>query len=1045
MKAAGLVLKFGVATALAIASISAQAQNVNAPPNLSTYVYTGPVSNVSPSASYNAAKSGLVQVAVKLSDPPLVVQVGTNAKQTGITMTAAQQQAYLAQLAAKQSPIAAQITALGGTVLARLTKAHNAVLANIDVSQVQALKGLSGVVAVRPVADIPMTGSDVSIPYIGAAAVQATGVTGQGIRVAHLDTGIDYTHYNLGGSGNVSDYQAAKAAASGTPPVNLFPTTKVIGGYDFTGETWPNGPLAPDPNPIDLNGHGTLTSDTLGGHSLDGLHVGVAPGTQLYAVKVCSSVASSCSGVAILEGLEFALDPNNTGTLNDAVDVITMSIGGDFGMREQDDGETFTDIVNFGVVSVVSAGNSGDIPYIVGGPSSTPEVISVAATTAPNSSAIPLVVNSPGSIAGTYPDTATVSWAPIVGTVTGNVVYVGRACPGDTLLANPTGAIALVDRGTCAVSLKVDYVANAGAIGVLVGLVAPGDAVTFSAGGGSNFPPTLVIIQSNASLIKTALGSSPVSVTLSSNNAFSTAGNVASYSSRGPSYSYNSLKPDMSAPGTVTGALVGTGTGQTTEQGTSFSCPLTAGSAALLLSKNRTLAPLDIKALLMETTSTAVYNNVQTQPGVLAPMSRAGAGELRVNQAAAASTAVWDASDPLAVSLSFGTFRLNAGATYKKKVVVRNYSASARTYTIANTYRDAPNMTGVTIAVPASVPVPANGSISFTLSLTVAPANLPVWTLNGGSNGASGELLNTVEYAGYLTFTSGAETVHVPWHILPHKAANVTPSATSVTLNGSPANLTLFNNNATVGGAVSVFSLTGTGTQFPASVLPAPGSDYAVINLQAVGVRLVCVDQACTTFAAQFAVNTFGQRSHPDVPAEFDVLIDVNNDGVPDLDVFNGDIGAITTGTNSGQNGVFVVDLAANTATGPYYYTVADLDSANAILTVPLSALTTAAGLSLGVSTPFTFVVDAFDNFYTGNLTDQIGPMQYELDMPQFYAGNPTVPANSSSLLTIFPNNAGHVFFSGPYNGNSPSQTGLLLMYQDAPAGAEASQILVKP
>ena len=485
MKAAGLVLKFGVATALAIASISAQAQNVNAPPNLSTYVYTGPVSNVSPSASYNAAKSGLVQVAVKLSDPPLVVQVGTNAKQTGITMTAAQQQAYLAQLAAKQSPIAAQITALGGTVLARLTKAHNAVLANIDVSQVQALKGLSGVVAVRPVADIPMTGSDVSIPYIGAAAVQATGVTGQGIRVAHLDTGIDYTHYNLGGSGNVSDYQAAKAAASGTPPVNLFPTTKVIGGYDFTGETWPNGPLAPDPNPIDLNGHGTLTSDTLGGHSLDGLHVGVAPGTQLYAVKVCSSVASSCSGVAILEGLEFALDPNNTGTLNDAVDVITMSIGGDFGMREQDDGETFTDIVNFGVVSVVSAGNSGDIPYIVGGPSSTPEVISVAATTAPNSSAIPLVVNSPGSIAGTYPDTATVSWAPIVGTVTGNVVYVGRACPGDTLLANPTGAIALVDRGTCAVSLKVDYVANAGAIGVLVGLVAPGDAVNFSAGGGS--------------------------------------------------------------------------------------------------------------------------------------------------------------------------------------------------------------------------------------------------------------------------------------------------------------------------------------------------------------------------------------------------------------------------------------------------------------------------------------------------------------------------------------------------------------------------------
>ena len=1041
----GFVLRSAAIVSVAIASISAQTRHVSAPGNLSSYTYTGPLSNVSPSTSYKSAKSGPVQVAIKLSDPPLVVQVGANAKQTGIRMTAAQQQAYIAQLAAKQNAIAAQVTALGGTVLTRVTKAHNAVVANIDVSQLQALKGLSGVVAVRPVADLRVVGSDVSIPYIGAAALQASGTTGLGIRVAMLDTGIDYTHYNLGGSGNVADYLAATAVASGTPPASLFPTAKVIGGYDFTGEVWPNGPLAPDPNPIDLNGHGTRTSDIAGGKSLDGLHVGVAPGAQLYAVKVCSSVSSSCSGVAILEGLEFALDPNNTGTLNDAVDVISMSIGGDFGMREEDDGEAFTDIVNFGVVSVVAAGNSGDIPYIVGGPSSTPEVISVAATTAPNSFIIPLVINSPASIAGTYPNTATVSWAPITGTVTGNVVYVGRACPGDTLLANPSGAIALVDRGTCAVSLKVDNVANSGAIGVLIGLVAPGDAVTFSAGGGSNFVPTLVIIQSNANLIKNALGSSPVSVTLSPNNAISTAGNVASYSSRGPNYSYNALKPDISAPGTVVAAAAGTGNGQSSEDGTSFATPLTAGSAALLLSQNHTLGPLDIKALLMETTSTAVYNNVATQPGVLAPMSRMGSGEVRVNLAAAASTAVWDASDPLAVSLSFGTFRLNAGATYKKKVVVRNYSASARTYTITNTYRNAPNTNGVTIAVPASVPVPANGSVSFTMSLTVTPANLPVWTLNGGSNGASGELLNTVEYAGFLTFASGPETVHVPWHILPHKSANVTPATTSVALNGNPAAVTLFNNNATVGGGVSVFSLTGTGTQFSASVLPAPGSDYAVINLQAVGVRLICADQSCDSFAAQFAINTFGQRSHPDYPAEFDVLIDVNNDGVPDLDVFNGDIGIITTGTDSGQNGVFVVDLAAGTASGPYFYTIADLDSANAIMTVPLGALTTASGLSLGYSTPFTFVVDAFDNFYTGNLTDQIGPMQYELDMPKVYAGDLTVPANSSSPLTIFPNNAANIFFTGSYNGNSPSQTGLLLMYQDAPAGAEASQILVTP
>src|ERR1017187_9668762 len=105
------------------------------------------------------------------------------------------------------------------------------------------------------------------------------------------------------------------------------------------------------------------------------------------------------------------------------------------------------------------------------------------------------------------------------------------------------------------------------------------------------------------------------------------------------------LKPDMSAPGTVVAADVGTGNGESAESGTSFATPLAAGSAALLLSQNHTLAPLDVKALLMETAETAVYENSATQPGYLAPLSRVGSGELRVNRAVAASTSVWDASN----------------------------------------------------------------------------------------------------------------------------------------------------------------------------------------------------------------------------------------------------------------------------------------------------------------------------------------------------------------------------------------------------------------
>jgi len=1036
-------------------AVGQKLSHVSAPRSLSGAQINGPVSTL-PASAHQTAPSGLVQVALKLQDPPLVVAVGTNAKQNGIKMTAAQQQAYLAQLKQKQDAVMAQVSALGGVELGRVSKGHNAVIVSIDAKQIQTLHGIGGVVAVRPVRDYTVTLEDNTLPYIGATAVQASGVTGAGVRVAMLDTGIDYTHYNLGGSGNVADYNAAAAVASGTPPPSLFPTSKVVGGYDFVGDTWPNGALAPDPNPIDLNGHGSHTSDIVGGRSNDGLHVGTAPGTQLYAVKVCSSVSSSCSGVAILEGIDFALDPNNTGTLNNAVDIISMSIGADFGQREEDEGEAFTDVVNFGVMAVVSAGNSGDIPYIVGGPAATPEVLAMAATNSASATGIPLVVNSPASIAGTYANTALLDFAPVNSTVTANVVYIGRGCPAgsisssspaDPYLADPSGAIALIDRGSCAVSLKIDRAAQAGAVGVLIGLVAPGDAISFSNGGGSDFVPTLVITQGESNTLKGPLNAGmTVNATISPNNAIPISGNVASYSSRGPNYSYNMLKPDMSAPGTVLAAEPGTGNGQTTESGTSFACPLAAGSAALLLSQNHSLGPLDLKALLMETSEPNVFENALTEPGVLAPLSRVGAGELRVNQAVAASTSAWDASDPLAVSLSFGTYRVNTNQTFKKKVVIRNYSATARTYTIGNVLRDAPNMTGATLTAPSSIFVPPNSSASFTVSLAIKASALPIWTLDGGPDGNNGELLNTVEYAGYLTFTSGSENVHLPWHILPHKAADVmAPSSVSVSLSGNGTTTTLNNTAGATDGLVDVYSLTGTGTQFPASVLPAPGADYAVINLKAVGTGIVCIDANCD-LGVQFAITTFGQRSHPDVPAEFDVYIDIDGDGSPDLDVFNADIGFLTTGTtNSGQNGTFVADFAAGTASGPYFYTIADLDSANAILTVPLSVLTTKSGLALSAFAPFTFTVKAFDNYFTGNLTDQIGPMVYEFDMPQFYTdlAEYDVPAGGSVPMTVIPNNAANVYFTGPYNGGSPSQTGLLLMYTDGLAGQEAAQVTV--
>src|SRR3974390_3099145 len=125
---------------LALLQVPAFAQtklHVSTPGNLSKSAYKGAISRLPYSRNPQSVLAGPVQVAVKLSDPPLVVQVGANAKQTGIKMTAAQQQAYLAQLKQKQDAVMSQVRTMGGTEIGRVSKSHNALFVSIDARQLQ--------------------------------------------------------------------------------------------------------------------------------------------------------------------------------------------------------------------------------------------------------------------------------------------------------------------------------------------------------------------------------------------------------------------------------------------------------------------------------------------------------------------------------------------------------------------------------------------------------------------------------------------------------------------------------------------------------------------------------------------------------------------------------------------------------------------------------------------------------------------------------------------------------------------------------------------
>jgi minor extracellular serine protease Vpr len=987
--------------------------------------------------------TGPVDVVVQLAGLPLALANGENARREGGLLNRAQQIAHSESIRKSQDDVLAKVLALGGKEIARVRIAYNAAIVRIDASKLIDLATIPGVSTVQRVNDYRIDLSE-TVPYIGAAAAQQAGLDGHGVKVAVLDSGIDYTHRNLGGDGTTAAYAAAWGTSNADPKNTtldgLFPTAKVIGGYDFVGELW-NGaatspPLAPDPDPIDHGTHGTHVADIIAGKSKDGKHVGVAPGASLYAVKVCSAVATACSGVALLEGIDFALDPDGDGSMDDAVDVINMSLGSLYGQREDSTSAAAENAARAGVVVVAAAGNDADKPYIVSSPSEAPDVISVAQTQVPSATAIPLVINSPPAIAKKYGNTATIEWAPIGDGVTGDVVFAGRGCvvtAGDTLPA-VAGKIALIDRGSCNVSEKVRAASDAGAIGILIGLVAAGDAVSFSNGGECPTPPdgtckpTLVIQQSLSSSIKANI-TAPVNVSISEANAVMLVGSMASTSARGPSFDRNQIKPDIGAPGASVSAIAGTGTGEEAFGGTSGATPMISGSAAILLQAYPNRAPWQIKSLLMNTADTEVYTNPATLPGVLAPITRIGGGEVRVDQALASTTAAWD-TQLRTGSLSFGYLNASQPTVLARRVKVQNYSRSARLYAISNEFRYANDQTGaVQLIMPKNVFVPPHGSETFDVFMKIDPSKLPDWILNGGPGGGTGSLLQTAEFDGYIKLKDSRDDIHLAWQVLPHKSADVHAIDRNVTINGDRSGtLALANFSRAKGGDFDIFALTGTSARIPRKDLPEDGDDFAVTDIASVGVRLV------EGAYLQFAVNTFGRRAHPAYPAEFDVDIDTNGDGKPDYVVFTAENGAATAGAGAtGQTLVYVANLATGAATA-FFYADADLDSGNVILTAPLAALG-----GLAPTQQIKFSVTAFDNYFTGEPTDSIDGMVFTPATPKF--------TTAIDTGTVAPFNSGLISVDDVAAGDtaSPSQSGLLLLYRDARVEAETVSVKVKP
>ncbi|NWL14947.1 GlyGly-CTERM sorting domain-containing protein [Pseudoalteromonas sp. Scap03] len=623
-----------------------------------------------------------------------------------------------------------------------------------------------------------------SSEYINAKPLITDGIaSGKGQRVAVLDTGIDYTHEAFGGEGTVEAYLAAQA----DPTSVAWPQGIVQGGYDFIRDDADpiENDAANSPSTGDPTNHGTSSANSVNG---------IAPDVELYAYSVCGG---GCPSAAQAAALEAAMDPNGDGDISDRVDVMNMSLGGEFGDTYTGGGTQYLvqRAVELGVNMVISAGNDGDNPFRIGGPSTTPNALSVGAMTHPATE----VGIAEGAIAGLEGNIQPSGFGPQEAyTISGadiDLVYPEAnqdGCVEFSADVDFTGKAVLIDRGSCNFTDKVLHAQAKGAEFVMIANNV--DDGTPASMGGFDAAVTIKNVGINfaaGAALKAQLAAGGPATFDISVEFKATAGAVATFSSRGPSMD-GLLKPEITAPGTsIDVAAAGTQTGTNPVSGTSFSGPITAGAVAMIREAHPERNAFEIKATIMNAANLNVTNEpLDINPdSELAPISMIGAGLVDVTKAVNLPVAAWvhdGKFDTKQAALSYGLVSLAETGSITKTVTVKNFSADAKTYNLRTEarYQSDIDTNAVSWDFPESVTVPAGQAINFDITMTVDPTKLPVWELENPFSAddiaARSAALTSIEFDGALVFddasTDSDHDLHLVYHAMPKAATELSYS-----------------------------------------------------------------------------------------------------------------------------------------------------------------------------------------------------------------------------------------------------------------------------
>lgn len=998
-----------------------------------------------------ASRGGEVDIVVELHDEPTARVYGkalargrqeTGRQRGGDTARVlpevarqanSEARAQLERVKKVQKNVLAHLRAPGvnGKIIFQTQRVLNAFGVRVKAESLESIKALPDVKAIHQlvpdVLDDTLTTKFVKAPE--AWVSRPGGNAGEGVKVGIIDSGIDYIHTNMGGSGLAAHYAANNTT---TTADGFFPNAKVVGGWDFVGDAYTGSATlpAPDPDPMDCssNGHGSHVAGTVAGFGVtksgatfagpyDGsvpfsnlrIGPGIAPKAELYALRVFG-----CSGSTTVtaQAIEWAVDPNGDGDFSDHLDVINMSLGSGFGTSFDASAAASDNAVLAGVIVVASAGNSGDTHYITGSPGSSGRTISVAASAADGFNAVR--INSPAGIAGLLPVGLGSQPALTDPGFTGNVVLALDAadasgptttdgCSAVTNAAALNGNIALIDRGTCTFNVKVKNAQNAGARAVIIADNAPGAPAGMSITDATITIPSVRVTQADGNLIKANLASTVnATIALTQFTQYPDAGDtLGSFSSRGVRRGDNALKPDVTAPGVaITSTSAGSGSLGRDSNGTSMASPHVAGAMALLRQMHPTWSVEELKALVMNTATQDLFLSLgQTPPKY--GVGRIGAGRINLENASDNDVVVMNADGGGLVNLAFGSFEVLGSDSREKSVRVVNKGDSSKTFTLS--FADITNVPGVSYSFPDgnTVTVGAGETATFRVRLN-ATAALMKHTKEAtmadlqGNAGAQNPRHYLSEATGYVVLTpQSGRAIRLAAHAIARPASSMSTVQQSLLLaspTGSTA-LTLTGQDVNTGSAlpvderstVTAFELAATSPDEPNNLNLRNNAD-----LKAVGVA----SDFKTASSVANTLLSFGIATHGKWTTTFDVdfwvEIDTNRDGVFDYRVFTS---ATTTGTTSPtRNDVPVVAVtklqAPNAGTVPGSTRFLNGFSAAQRHTVPyntnvlvMMARAGDLGITSSANSRFNYRVVGFDR-NTSTSIDIISGLTYDAARP---------------------------------------------------------------